>query len=159
METGDFDSVSAALPELIAPLEPLSHMWDPLGDLEHSCFMFFLRGPRKVDLIFNRPHLPGQPWEARADALAAIDAHFWDWIWWIASKLAAGKRSFVETELVKLSSHLLRPMGVNEAPRTVGEAVRAYTLARGREEQRLGVTVDRQLDLEVRTGLERAGFL
>lgn len=157
VETDDFDSVSAALPELIAPLGPISQLWDPLGEPEHSCYMFFLRGPVKVDFIFDRAHPPEPPWEPRADTLAAIDAHFWDWSWWIASKQAGGRDRLVAAELAKLSDYLLRPMGA-AAVEHVKEAVRGYVAARSEQERRLGVDVDRRLGEEVLGGLRRAGY-
>jgi len=43
VEARDFDAVAAALPALLAPLEPLAQQWDRLSD--EQCWMLILRGP------------------------------------------------------------------------------------------------------------------
>jgi hypothetical protein len=37
VETGDFTSVAGALPELVAPLEPLAEQWDRLAITRATC--------------------------------------------------------------------------------------------------------------------------
>lgn len=51
-----------------------------------------LRGPTKVEYIFleyRQDPLP--PVNPSKDTLGAINTHFWDWIWWVATKEAAGR--------------------------------------------------------------------
>lgn len=113
-----------------------------------------LRGPVKVDLIFSDvPHALEPPWTVSADTLEGIDAHFWDWVLWLSSKAARGKREVVAAELEKLFGHLLAPLGVGTKPSSVREAVAAYRAARARAEDLLGVTVPRELELAVAPAL------
>jgi predicted nucleotidyltransferase len=148
VETDDLDALSAALPELVAPLEPLAEQWDPLG--EPPAYMLILRGPQKFDLIFPRePVAKRPPWEVRAETLAAIDDHFWDWILWLAAKRARGREELVREELVKMHGFLLGPFGVDSAPGTIEEAIDGYLAASSAIERRLGVTVPRALRDEV----------
>jgi predicted nucleotidyltransferase len=133
----DFDALSAALPELLAPLEPLVQQWDRLSD--HQCWMLILPGPVKVDLIFkDEPHVKEGPWKVGPDTLSGIDDHFWDWALWLRSKEASGRDELVATELQKLFGHILEPLGVEEPPGSVAEAVEAYRDARDQAERRFG---------------------
>jgi hypothetical protein len=148
VEARDFVAVAAALPSLLAPLEPLAQQWDRLSD--EQCWMLILRGPTKVDLIFpEEPHEHEHPWKPSADNLDALDAHFWDWMLWLWSKETGGKREIVSSELQKLFVHLLDPLGVEEVPSSISEAVSSYRWARDRAEQRLGCVISRELDSEV----------
>ena len=156
VETRDFPTVAEALPALVAPLEPLAQQWDRLSD--HGCYMLLLRGVGKVDLIFDHPWQPQPPWEVSEPTLLGIDDHFWDWTIWLAAKDRAGKRDVVEAELRKMHQHLLRPLGVERRPESVADAVAAYTVARAEAEERLGVTVRRALEGEVRRLLARGGY-
>jgi pimeloyl-ACP methyl ester carboxylesterase len=148
VETSDFEELAGALPRLVEPLEPITQQWDPLGD--HPTYMLILRGPTKLDLIF-----PGEPmrerprWQVSADTLAAVDAHFWDWILWLAAKRAGGRGELVDGQLAKLHDFLLGPLGVERAPATIDEAVAAYVSASAEAERRLGVAVPRALREEV----------
>jgi hypothetical protein len=152
VETDDFDAVAAALPELVEPLRPLARQWDPLG--EHPCYMLMLAGALKVDLIFDRPHEHAPRWVLTAQTLPKIDAHFWDWVLWLGAKRAAGKQELLESELVKLSTHLLSVLGVEERPVSLEDAVRRYVPALREAEKRLGTRVSPRLATEVRTRLE-----
>jgi hypothetical protein len=145
--TDAFDRVADDLPGLVERLDPLAAQWDRLSDNE--CFTFMTDGPTKVDLLFDVPrtHLP--PHEPSPDTLSAIDAHFWDWILWLTSKVGAAKDEVVRTELEKMSDHLLRPMGVPSVPRTLLEAVDRYLGARDQLEDRLRVHVPRELGSQV----------
>src|SRR5262249_56796395 len=59
--TDAFERLAPALPELLAPLEPITQQWDRLS--EHPCWMQMLRGPVKIDLIFaEEVQEPGPPW-------------------------------------------------------------------------------------------------
>jgi predicted nucleotidyltransferase len=148
----DFAALSSALPELLAPLEPLVQQWDRLGD--EYCWMLILRGPEKLDLIFpDEPHENEGPWVPGPDTLAGIDDHFWDWMLWLRGKEAAGKEEQVATEFEKLLGHLLGPLGVEERPSSIGEAVAAYRSGRDRAERRFGVTVSRKVENAVAPAL------
>jgi hypothetical protein len=154
VEARDFAAVAAALPSLLAPLEPLAQQWDRLS--HEQCWMLILRGPTKVDLIFpEEPHEHEPRWEPSADNLHALDAHFWDWMLWLWSKETGGKRDVVGSELRKLFDHLLDPLGVEEVPSSISEAVSSYRRARDRAEQRLGCAISRELDSEVAPKLTR----
>jgi hypothetical protein len=152
VEVLDFASVAAALPELLAPLEPLASQWDRLSD--EQCWMAILRGPVKVDLIFPaEPHVHEPPWVPSADNLEAIDAHLWDWLLWLRGKEASGQGDLAAAELEKLFVHLLRPLGVDRAPRSVADAVELYRPARDAVAARLGGVVSPVLEAEVARAL------
>lgn len=150
--TDDFDAVVEALPQLVEPLSPLARQWDPLG--EHPCYMLMLTGAIKVDLIFDRPHVPSPRWVVEAEALPRIDAHFWDWVLWLGAKRAAGKQELVESELARLWEHVLTVLGVEERPISLEDAVGRYVLALRDAEELLGVRVPPRLAAEVRARLE-----
>jgi hypothetical protein len=135
------------LPGLVEPLHPLVAQWDRLSD-EH-CFMLITDGPRKVDLIVDEAHVHEPPHVVDAGTLPAIDAHFWDWTLWLTSKVAADKGDVVRSELGKMASHLLGPLGVQTTPRTLPEAVDRYVAARAEHERRFGVHVPRDLGAQV----------
>ena len=147
VETEDFASLKDALPSLIAPIEPLVTLWDPLAD--HATFMLILSGPTKVDLIFEEPVAPLPPYDVRADNLQAIDAHFWDWCLWLTSKRASGKTDLLAEELTKMTNYILEPMGVRTSPSDLGAAVDLYLAARDEQETRTGVRVSRELGSQV----------
>jgi hypothetical protein len=154
VEARDFDAVAAALPDLLAPLEPLAQQWDRLSD--ERCWMLILRGPVKVDLIFpEEPHVHEPPWVPSAENLDAIDAHLWDWLLWLRGKEASGRRELVSAELEKLFGHLLRPLGVERVPSSVAEAVELYRPARDAAAERLGCVISRELEAEVARALPR----
>jgi Nucleotidyltransferase domain len=148
VETDDLAAVKPALPGLVAPLEPLAEQWDPLG--EPPSYMLVVRGPVKIDLIFSHEAVPQRPpWRVGPDTLAALDAHFWDWILWLAAKRAGGRDELVRGELKKMHGFLLGPLGVDAAPETIAEAVGAYLSASGEAERRFGMEVPRALRDEV----------
>jgi len=148
VEAGDFAAVAAALPSLLAPLEPLAQQWDRLSG--EQCWMLILRGPVKVDLIFpEEPHVHEPPWAPSAENLGAIDAHLWDWLLWLRPKEGSGKRELVAAELEKLFVHLLRPLGVARVPSSVAEAVELYRPARDAAAARLGCVISPALEAEV----------
>jgi hypothetical protein len=116
--------------------------------------MLIVPGPAKIDLIFpQEPHRHEPPWQPRSDNLAAIDAHFWDWMLWLRGKAARGKGELVAAELQKLSVHLLRPLGVGRSPETIAEAVALYRAALDDAQSRLGCAISRQLEAEVAPAL------
>jgi len=148
LQTTDFDAVASALPDLLAPLEPLAEQWDRLSD--EQCWMLILAGPVKVDLIFpGERHVHEPPWRPTAANLAGVDAHFWDWTLWLHAKATAGKSDVLVRELQKLFDHLLRPLGAARVPASVTEAVQLYRGARADLETRLEIVVSRRLEQEV----------
>ena len=155
VDTADFAAVAGDLPALVSPLRPLAQQWDRLS--RRATYMLILRGAVKIDLLFDRPHELEPPWKVSAETLQAIDSHFWDWILWIASKQCAGKHELIEEEFAKMSSHLLRPMGVERIPDTIETAITLYTSARRELENRLGVVVPKGLEQEIRGALRESG--
>jgi predicted nucleotidyltransferase len=156
VETDNFETVADALPGLIAELGSLSYLWDPLS--EHDIFMMILKGPVKVDIIFDRPHRPVPPWTVSRDNLGKIHNHFWDWIFWIAGKALNGKVVLVKRELRKMHIHLLAPLGCRISPASVEEAVNSYTTAFRAQEKCLNLKINRTLEKEVIKGLREMGF-
>lgn len=147
IEATDFDAVASALPGLMAPLGCVAQQWDPLSP--DWCWMVLLPGAIKVDLVLaGRAHALEPPWVPSAATLEAIDMHFWDWMLWLDSKPRSNSELH-ESELNKLLAHLLAPLGVNVAPRSVAEAVAAYRSARSQAEARFGVHVPRRIEEEV----------
>jgi hypothetical protein len=152
VDTSHFATVAAAMPRLTACLDPLAQQWDRLSD--SHCWMLVLPEPAKLDFIFGEPHVQEPPWTPTAENLSAIDAHFWDWLLWLASKRAAGKDALITAELDKLWRHLLLPLRVDAVPTSLPAAVTEYLGARSRYEQALGVRVDRTLEVAVRPVVE-----
>ena len=154
VEAVEFSALAAALPGLLATLEPLVQQWDRLS--REQCWMLILPGPEKVDLIFPaEPHALEPPWMPCADNLGAIDDHFWDWMLWLKGKETGGKRELVAAELRKLHGNLLGPLGAEAVPSSIGEAVAAYRAARERAECRFGRSVQREVETAVAPVLER----
>ncbi|GAA3968053.1 hypothetical protein GCM10023085_58080 [Actinomadura viridis] len=144
----DFAEVSADLPALVAPYEPLAAQWDPLGD--HASYLLIFAGPVKVDLIFGDvPRSRNPPWRVGPDTLAAMDSHFWDWSLWLVSKRRHGMNDRVRGELLKMSHHLLRPLGIETLPLSLEEAADHYVRARDRLEARYRTRISRSLEEEV----------
>ena len=159
VEVDDFGAVRAALPELVAPLEPIVEQWDRLSE-EASYYMVLLPGGVKVDLVFDVPPVLEPPWEVRADTLAGIDAHFWDWILWLSAKQLRGNYGLVRFTLDELMyDHLLQPLGVPERPATIADAVETYRAARGERERELAVRVPRAAEEAVLPRLRQAAVL
>lgn len=155
--TDDFESIAAKIDRATAHLEPLAGQWDRLSP--HMCYMLILPGGVKVDFLFlDQPHELKPPWEASAETLPGIDAHFWDWAIWLAAKETGGKRELVAEELRKLYEHLLSPMGVTVVPANVTAAVELYIEARERLEEEFGVRVQRDLERHVRSLLQENGY-
>ena len=112
--------------------------------------MLMLRGPVKVDLIFpEEPYESLPPWTVTVETLDGIDRHFWDWILWLASKREKGQDDLVRRELLKMSEHLLRPLGVDRVPGSIEDALDSYRFARDQREREFGLEVSRRLEGEV----------
>jgi hypothetical protein len=145
VKTDDFSSLAARLPRMLQSLDPLGALWDPLS--ETWCYMLMLDGPVKVDLIFDQPHTARRPW-APGDPPDDVDAHFWDWVWWLAAKDQRGSGELVASELEKLNWFLLGPISAASASDIAG-AVAAYRAVRG---------PDSALAAHVCAGLRRLGY-
>jgi predicted nucleotidyltransferase len=153
VRASDFAAVADALPQLLAPLEPLVQQWDRLSS--EQCWMLILPGPAKVDLIFpEEAHAKKGPWRPAAATHPRIDDHFWDRMLWLRGKEAAGKSELVGTELQKLFGHLLAPLGAGRAPASIADAVAVYRAGRDRAERSLGTVVSRRVELAVAPALE-----
>lgn len=153
VETEDFQAVARDLPRLVGALRPLGQQWDRLS--ERECYMLMLPGPVKVDLLFAVPHTQQGPWEITSGTLPGVDAHFWDWTLWLTSKQGRAPEELIGTELAKMWEHILRPLGVEQPPRTITEATISYLVARDRWEQCLRLSVPRDLEQEVLPCLSR----
>ncbi len=157
VEASDFARLAADLPSIVAPLSPILQQWDRLGHVR--TYMLMLPDATKVDLTF--PSVPQQeapPWQVTAQTLQSVDDHFWDWITWLASKDRGGKSDLVASELRKLSTHILRPLGVDTAPPTITAAIDTYVPARDRTSGQLGVTISPVAQGAVLIRLQRAAF-
>jgi Nucleotidyltransferase domain len=153
-----FDALAAQLPAIVAPLHPLASQWDRLSP--HKCYMLIVRGPHKIDFLFaDVPSRQEPPWEVRAETLGHIDAHFWDWVLWLASKQLRGNKQLVDRELARMVDYLLRPMGVGRPPISIDAAIDEYITLRRIRETELAASVDRALQREVQGGLRRVGLL
>ena len=156
IETSDFGSVARDLPTLVEPLDPLAAQWEPLGHF--PVYMLLLRGPRKIEYLFlDHTQEASPPVKPSPEALPAIDAHFWDWIWWLSTKASVGSNDLVEQHLLKLYVHLLEPMGADTVPDSIEAAIRDFLVRRGELERRYGLEVSRALEAEVRGGIRRLG--
>jgi predicted nucleotidyltransferase len=155
--TDDFETLARDIESLTAAMKPLMGQWDRLSP--HMCYMLIVPGPVKIDFLFlDQPHKDEPPWEASAETLAGIDAHFWDWTIWLASKDAAGKHELVAGELRRMREHILGPMGVDDTPASVVTAIEAYTAARDRLETEFGTRVGRELGEAILGLLRKNGY-
>ena len=154
--TSDFAAVARGLPALIAPLHPLGEQWEPLGHF--PVYQVLLHGPTKVEYLFLDQAQQSMPALKPGPAtLDAINTHFWDWIWWIATKASIGRHDLVTEHLPQLDDRLLRPIGVTEAPADIEAAIDAFVSRRDELERDYGTTVPRALEDEVRAGIRRLG--
>ncbi len=152
--TSDFAAIARDLPTLIAPMDPLAAQWEPLGHF--PVYQVMLRGPTKVEYLFlGQSQHPMAPVHPSGATLVAINTHFWDWIWWLAAKAAAGRHDLVSEHLPQLYRHLLRPMGVITAPSDVDAAIQMFLARRDALEREYGVFVPRVLEEEIRRGIDR----
>jgi hypothetical protein len=154
--TSEPDGVTDALPGLVEPMNPILEQFDRLSYT--TCYMLLLPGAVKVDLIF--PDIPWEklpPWEASAETLAGIDAHFWDWIIWLGSKVVKDDAR-VPAQYELMSQHLLVPMGEAEVPESIEEAVTLYRRAREAREREFGVHSPREAEDAVCGRLRKEGF-
>jgi hypothetical protein len=156
VETSDFAAVARDMGTLVAGLDPLAEQWEPLGHF--PVYQVFLRGPTKIEYLFlEHEQNPMPPVPPSPDALVAINTHFWDWIWWIATKAGVGRDDLVAEHLARLHGHLLQPMGVRTPPRDIDTAIHTFVRRRDELERQYGLTVSRALEEEVRQGIRRMG--
>ncbi|HEY32806.1 MAG TPA: nucleotidyltransferase domain-containing protein [Dehalococcoidia bacterium] len=156
VETADFEAVSKALPSLTESLDPLNRLWDPLS--HHKIYMIIIRGPVKIDLIFDHPQQPEPPWTVSSNTISLINSHFWDWILWLASKEVRRLHDVTREEFQKMCDNLLAPLGCLRIPSSVEEAVREYLTAFDRQKSLFKIEVDHKLETEVIKGLRVMGF-
>jgi hypothetical protein len=129
VETDNFTALGEALPQLLAPLNPLAQQWDRLS--REWCWMLILRGPTKVDLIFpDKPHVDEPPWEPSAENLDAIETHFWDWMLWLRGKQAGGKVELSRRGMEMPEEHPNARAIIDGRWRACGQAVAAVDLLR-----------------------------
>ena len=142
------------MPLLVAPLEPLGEQWEPMGHF--PCYQVLMRGPTKVEYLFlDETQEPMPPVRPGPETLGAIDTHFWDWTWWLISKDAAGRDDLVAEHLRQLHEHLLRPLGITEAPLDIDAAIAAFVTRRDALEHEYGISLSRALEQEVLAGNHR----
>jgi hypothetical protein len=154
IHTTDAPALARDLPRLVAPLESLAAQWDRLVD--RLVYMLVLPGPVKVDLFpGDQRHEIEPPWEPTPDNLAAIDAHFWDWVLWLGSKFLHERQQVVDEELHKLHRNLLGPLGVATPPTTIDAAASEYLRARDRLEREWRISVGHRFGDEVTQALRR----
>lgn len=155
VQADDFASIFRDLPRLVEPIRPLHEFWDPYG--RHYAYMVLLHGPTKLDLcLFDQPHEYEPPYEPpTTETLPAMDHHFWDWILWTEQKRLCGDEAQMRESLALMYTHMLQPMGVEDEPVTVRDALAAYLNARDRLERELGVTIDQTLEREIRPVIAR----
>jgi Nucleotidyltransferase domain len=157
VETSDFASVARDLPTLVEPLEPLAAQWEPLGHF--PVYMLLLRGPTKVEYLFlDHSQEARPPAKPSLEALPAIDAHFWDWIWWLATKASVGRNDLVRRHMPKLYRHLLEPMGADTVPDSIEAVIGEFLVRRDELERQYGLQVSRILEGEVCRGIRRLGY-
>jgi hypothetical protein len=112
--------------------------------------MLIVPGPTKVDFIFpDVANEKNPPWRVHEDSLHELDAHFWDWMLWLASKQFRGNDELVHNELQKLFNHLLQPMLVEAVPESISGAIEAYKRARKHWETELQISIKKELQNQV----------
>ena len=155
--TSDLTAVARDLPALVAPLHPLGRQWEPVGHF--PVYQLLLPGPTKVEYLFLDHSQQARPApEPSRETLAAIDTHFWDWIWWIATKASIGRSDLVSEHLAQMSGYLLRPIGVTEPPVDIQAAIDAFVDRRDDLERAYETMAPRALEDEVRAGIRRLGL-
>ena len=149
VQTSDFAAVARDMHALVAPLEPIGEQWEPMGHF--PVYQVMLRGPTKLEYLFLDESQEAMPTLVPGpDTLPAINNHFWDWIWWLISKDAAGRGDLVAEHMPQLHAHLLRPLGVAAVPDGIYAAIAAFVARRDALEREYGLTVPRALEDEIR---------
>ena len=152
--TSDFGAVARDLSGMVAPLDPLAEQWEPLGHF--PVYQVLLSGPTKVEYLFLEQSQDAKPpVNPSKTTLAQINTHFWDWIWWIATKAAAGRDDPVSEHMPQLYRHLLQPVGVATVPGDVDAAIRVFVARRDALEREYGISIPRALENEIQRGINR----
>jgi hypothetical protein len=74
-------------------------------------YQVLLRGPTKIEYLFlTHSQEPLPALTPGPDTLAAINTHFWDWIWWLSTKASIGRTDLVAEHMPQLYDRLLRPL-------------------------------------------------
>jgi predicted nucleotidyltransferase len=149
VQTSDFAAVARDMHALVAPLEPLGEQREPMGHL--PVYQVMPRGPTKLEYLFLDESQEAMPApQPGPDTLGAINTHFWDWIWWLITKDAAGRHDLMAEHTPPLHAHLLSPLGVESVPAGIDEAIAAFVARRDALERDYGVSVPRALEEEIR---------
>jgi hypothetical protein len=152
IDAPDCTEIVASLPAVVRELGPLAALWDPLS--QRSVYMIVLSGPVKIDFFpCHEVRRPSPRWRPTATNLGDIDAHFWDWTLWLGGKSLGNQSAFVRSELDKMFGFLLAPLGVDEVPEAISDAIQKYSSARTGQEQRHGASVSRVLGDQVQAAL------
>jgi hypothetical protein len=152
--TADFAAVAPDMPALVAPLTPVGEQWEPMG--RFPVYQVLLRGPTKVEYLFlDHSQEAAPPVTPGPATLRAVDNHFWDWIWWIATNASIGRDDLVAEHLRQLHENLLRPMGVEAVPENIEGTINGFLMRRNEFEQAYDMSVPRALETEVRNGIRR----
>jgi hypothetical protein len=154
VETDDFEAIARELPEIFAPFAPLATLWDPRS--ASAFFMVLLPGGVRLDLGFDHGQEPEPRWVVSVETLSRIDAHFWNWSLYLASKREKGREDLVREGLEQLASYVLVGFGIDEVPVSIERAIELYLTARGQAERRFGVAVPRQLGEDARSAISAA---
>jgi len=157
VESDDLASLRGALPDLVAPLAPVIQQWDPVSS--EWIYMVILPGMTKVELFLGDGHRPDAPWSVTAATLPKIDAHFWDWILYIATAGRRGKLNTMSQHFGLIHENLLGPIGIERAPRSVQEAVADYKRSRTRWEEEFETHCDRGAEFAIEPFLRMLGAL
>jgi hypothetical protein len=154
VQTSDFAAVARDMPALVAPLEPIGEQWEPMGHF--PVYQVMLRGPTKLEYLFLDETQEAAPAPVPGPGtLGAINTHFWDWIWWLITKEAAGRGDLVAEHMPQLHAHLLGPLGIAAVPAGIDAAIAAFVARRDALEREYGVSVPRALEDEIQAGYRR----
>jgi hypothetical protein len=152
-------AIARKLPELVANLQPLAQLWDPLAST--PVYMILLPGAVKADLFPGGPNRPAPTGEKSTtpSKLRDVDAHFWDWNLWLGAKRLRGQNDLVNAELGKMWHHLLRSLGATGPPVTQWAAISVYLRLRDERERQLGCSGSPGLGNAVMERLQAAGLM
>ena len=157
VRASDFDAVVRDLPTLVDLLEPLGAQWEPLGHF--PVYALMLRGPTVVEYLFlDHSQTARTPVKPSKETLPAIHAHFWAWIWWLATKASVGRDDLIGQHCSKLYRHMLEPMGANAVPDSIESAIASFLIRRSEFEREYSLELSRPLESEVRRGIRRLGY-
>jgi hypothetical protein len=119
-------------------------------------YQVLLRGPTKIEYLFlKHAQDPMPPLQPSRETLPAINTHFWDWIWWLATKTSLGRSDLVAEHMPQLHAQLLWPIGISAVPTSIQSAIDAFVARRNALEDEFAVSIDRALETEVLQGVDR----